>query len=180
MEKKYCWVAECAMTTFTDRSKEEFTSIVDCFSDMHSAVLEKVKESTLYDILTEPCFEDYVAYDVKIYPRKIVFTFYDLEYIYTIKECRDDIIGTYNAHNPTLVEKINDAWKNEENDESFKIILLALLKRDMGEYECYFNTHVVLNENWAYEHAHNIMQEICDDTDLETILSFVRYNVGGN
>jgi hypothetical protein len=56
------------------------------------------------------------------------------EYLRSIIECMKpkytDIMDTYNAHNPELVRKINDAWKKKNYHERFGAILLAILTRD--------------------------------------------------
>lgn len=86
-----------------------------------------------------------------------------------------DIIDTYNAHDEELVRKINAAWRNPKYHNMFGAILLALLKRDTKEFEDIFNCDVTLSEEYAMNNAHEIMQGMGDDWDLETILSFVRY-----
>lgn len=86
-----------------------------------------------------------------------------------------DIINVYNAHNPELVRKINTAWKSEKYHDRFPAILLALLKRDKEEFENTYSCDVALDEKFAMENAHEIMEGMGDDWDLETILSFVRY-----
>jgi hypothetical protein len=94
---------------------------------------------------------------------------------YIEDHCRCDIMDTYNAHNPELVRKINDAWKKEGYHKLFGTILLALLYRDNMEYEQKFGEILDYSEEYAMEHAHEIMEGVCDDLDLETILSFIRY-----
>ena len=94
---------------------------------------------------------------------------------YIEDHCRCDIMDTYNAHNPELVRKINAAWKKEVYHKLFGTILLALLYRDNMEYEQKFGEILDYSEEYAMEHAHEIMEGVCDDLDLETILSFIRY-----
>lgn len=86
-----------------------------------------------------------------------------------------DIMDTYNAHNPELVRKINAAWKDAKYHNSFSEILLALLVRDHEEYLDKYCEIEDYSGDWAMEHAHEIMEGVCDDWDLETILSFIRY-----
>lgn len=86
-----------------------------------------------------------------------------------------DIMDTRNAHNKELVEKINRAWHQRKYRGLFGGILLALLIRDHEEYEEKFGVIDDYSEDWAMEHAHEIMYEICDDQDLECILNFIRY-----
>lgn len=86
-----------------------------------------------------------------------------------------DIIDTYNSHNEELVRKINAAWKSEKYHNTFSEILLALLVRDHDEYLDKYCEIEDYSGDWAMKHAHEIMEGICDDQDLETILSFIRY-----
>ena len=86
-----------------------------------------------------------------------------------------DIMDTYNGHNKELVRKINEAWKDEKFHNSFSEILIALSQRDAAEFENKFGIIVEADGTWAMEHAHEIMEGVCDDQDLETILSFIRY-----
>lgn len=86
-----------------------------------------------------------------------------------------DIMDTYNSHNAELVRKINAAWKDAKYHNSFSEILLALLVRDHEEYIDKYCEIEDYSGDWAMEHAHEIMEGVCDDWDLETILSFIRY-----
>ena len=86
-----------------------------------------------------------------------------------------DIMDTYNGHNKELVRKINAAWKDAKYHNSFSEILLALLVRDHEEYLDKYCEIEDYSGDWAMEHAHEIMEGVCDDWDLETILSFIRY-----
>lgn len=100
------------------------------------------------------------------------------QYLTSIVECikpkYTDIMDTYNSHNKELVRKINSAWKNEKYHDSFGDILYALACRDMAEWEEKYNDIVHDSED-AMNHAHEIMEGVCDDQDLQTILSFIRY-----
>lgn len=86
----------------------------------------------------------------------------------------EEIMDTYNSHNPALVEKINKAWNNEDYKSNMGTILLAILTRDIFEYEEKFGT-AILTEEFALDNAHNILENVCDDWDLECVLSFIRY-----
>ena len=101
-------------------------------------------------------------------------------YLASIIECmkpkHTDIMDTYNGHNAELVRKINDAWKDEKYHDSFSEILLALVVRDHEEYIDKYCEIEDYSGDWAMAHAHEIMEGVCDDWDLETILSFIRYN----
>ena len=91
------------------------------------------------------------------------------------EEVYSDIMDTYNAHNPELVRKINAAWRDNKYHDKFEGILHALLERDYDEYCDKFETPDVTTSDYAMSHAHEIMEGVCDDWDLETILSFIRY-----
>lgn len=93
------------------------------------------------------------------------------------EEYDSDIMDTYNAHNPELVRKINKAWKNKKYHNLFGDILLALARRDEEEIgDKYGDLNVAIQEpKDAMDYAHEIMEGVCDDWDLETILSFIRY-----
>ena len=87
-----------------------------------------------------------------------------------------DVMDTHNSHNAELVRKINAAWKSEKYHNRFKDILYALLMRDYNEYEYkYCDIPKDADIDYAIDHAHEIMEGVCDDLDLETILSFIRY-----
>lgn len=94
---------------------------------------------------------------------------------YIEDHCYYDIMDDRNAHNPELVRKINAAWRSKKYHDCFGTILLALLTRDKKEFEDRFDCDVELTEEFAYINAHQIMEGVCDDWDLETILSFIRY-----
>ena len=101
------------------------------------------------------------------------------QYLTCIIECMKpkytDIMDTYNGHNKELVSKINAAWRNPKYHNMFGAILLALLKRDTKEFEDRFDCDVTLSEEYAMDNAHEIMEGVCDDLDLEMILKFIRY-----
>ena len=86
-----------------------------------------------------------------------------------------DIMDTYNGHNEELVRKINTAWKDAKYHNSFSEILIALSQRDAAEFEDKFGIIVEADGTWAMEHAHEIMEDVCDDIDLQMILLFIRY-----
>lgn len=98
-----------------------------------------------------------------------------LEVVLRWLTARSNIMDTYNGHNNELVRKINAAWRSEKYHDSFSEILVALSQRDHHEFEDKFDTVVEADGTWAMNHAHEIMEGVCDDWDLETILSFIRY-----
>ena len=100
---------------------------------------------------------------------------YLAEILKWMKPKYSDIMDTYNSHNPELVRKINAAWKKEKYHDLFGDILYALACRDMDEWEEKYNDIIHDSED-AMNHAHEIMEGVCDDTDLQTILLFIRYD----
>lgn len=100
---------------------------------------------------------------------------YLAEILKWMKPKYSDIMDTYNAHNPELVRKINSAWRDDKYHNSFSEILLALLYRDHEEYIEKYGEVEDYSVDYAMAHAHEIMEGVCDDLDLETILSFIRY-----
>ena len=84
------------------------------------------------------------------------------------------IINPYNGHNRDLVDKICDAWDNPKYHDLFGIILFAIACRDQEEI-CEKLGTTILRGSVAMEYAHEIMENICDDLDLECILKFIRY-----
>ena len=88
-----------------------------------------------------------------------------------------DIIDTHNGHNTELVRKINAAWRDDKYHNRFGDILFALARRDEEEIGMKYgdiNMEIQSSES-AMNYAHEIMEGVCDDQDLETILSFIRY-----
>lgn len=92
------------------------------------------------------------------------------------------LMDTTNAHDESLVRRINRAWA--ENDESFRPILCALYDRDISEIMAsdayswpeaadfdYVYSEVTCN--WKM-HAYYYLKYIADDRDLEAILDFIR------
>lgn len=85
-----------------------------------------------------------------------------------------DIMDTRNSHNAELVRKINTAWKNPMYHDRFQHILLALACRDSDEVYEKFDIKISTIDD-AMTNAHQIMEGVCDDLDLETILSFIGF-----
>jgi hypothetical protein len=83
----------------------------------------------------------------------------------------DGIINPYNGHNRKLVDAICDAW--DEQKEKFAPILYAFCLRDRVEITEKF-TYVPMTPEMALDFAHEIMEHVCDDLDLECILKFLR------
>lgn len=95
----------------------------------------------------------------------------------------EEIMDTTQNHDPELVRKINQAWN--EKREGFCPILRALYERDITEimdsdaWNWTDNADSVketLHDEWDV-HADNYLMHIADDLDLQTILTFLRYNV---
>ena len=85
-----------------------------------------------------------------------------------------DIMSSHTSHDDKLVRDINDAWNNPKYHSRFGFILEALA--DMYNDECEEKIgHTILHYEDAMENASDILEEICDDQDLHTILTFIRY-----
>ena len=54
-------------------------------------------------------------------------------------------------------------------------ILIAIAFRDSEEYIEKFDESPEDDGEWALKRAHEIMEGVCDDLDLECILKFIRY-----
>ena len=87
----------------------------------------------------------------------------------------EGIINPYNGHNRKLVDAICDVW--DENKQEFAPILYAFCLRDREEMEEKFEGHVPMTPEEALDSAHKIMENVCDDLDLECILKFLRKEI---
>lgn len=85
------------------------------------------------------------------------------------------IINPYNGHNRKLVDAICDAW--DENSKRFEGILFAFCIRDEQEIKDKFDGYCPQTSEDALDFAHEIMENVCDDMDLECILKFLRVNL---
>lgn len=94
----------------------------------------------------------------------------------------DYVMNTTNGHDKTLVHTINELWAKDF--KKFAPILIALYRRDANE--CLNADGFVWNvmdENYVYAemcthweaYAHDYLQHIADDQDLQCILDFLRY-----
>ena len=91
-----------------------------------------------------------------------------------------DIMDTYNSHNPELVRKINTAWKSGKYNQEFGYIIYSIASRDYNEckekFDCDMdNLLSSIIDDCNESSIHNVLENVCDDWDLETILSFIRY-----
>ena len=91
-----------------------------------------------------------------------------------------DIMDTYNAHNPELVRKINAAWKSGKYNQEFGYIIYSIANRDYNEckekFDCDMDNFLSsIIDDCDESSIHNVLENVCDDWDLETILSFIRY-----
>lgn len=86
------------------------------------------------------------------------------------------VLDTYNGHNGKLVEYINFLWNNAR--ERMKPILYILIERDIEEFEEKCENCSILEafeEDWE-DVSFNYLNKVADNTDLENIIDFVRYN----
>lgn len=106
---------------------------------------------------------------------------YHLDIFETEPEHFERIMEATNSHNPVLTAQINILWNTKR--EEFGIILKALYKRDFrdiindeifaglpaDEAKAYSDLQI----NWE-SHAGDYLTFIADDSDLETIINFIR------
>ena len=87
-----------------------------------------------------------------------------------------DVMDTHNGHNKFLVEKINKAWHTHDSRFEFYVIILALTLKYEEEYRDKIGCSIPKSVNEVdYGVAHNLLENVCDDEDLETVLKFLRY-----
>ena len=88
------------------------------------------------------------------------------------------ILYTYNGHDEVLVRRINEAWNDDEKRYMFAFIVYAIAWRDYTECEekigCDMGNFLSrIIDNCDPDAIHMVLELVCDDHDLETILSFV-------
>jgi hypothetical protein len=93
---------------------------------------------------------------------------------------RCDIMDTHNSHNAELVRKINAAWKSGKYNQDFGYIVYSIAQRDYSEckekFDCDMGNFLSsIIDDCDFGCIHNVLENVCDDQDLETILSFIRY-----
>lgn len=97
------------------------------------------------------------------------------------------IMNTTNGHNPILVDAINamyNTYGNKYNEDLYRIVF-SLAQRDrlevedkiMGEFEFMSDFDNVENapEVFFERYGYDFLIQICDDADLDTILSYCRF-----
>ena len=80
----YKWVASCDDGAFEDESRTLFSSKKECYNDMRSHALEKMKWNTQYDEDFDDC--DSIGYEVQFTPNSITHKSYSGVYTYKIVE----------------------------------------------------------------------------------------------
>lgn len=88
---------------------------------------------------------------------------------------RCDVMDIYSGHDEELVAKINQAWKSAKHDDDFGRILLAIAKRDEKDVFEIIKGKIETEQD-ALSHGWQILQFVCNDEDLEMILSFMKLN----
>lgn len=84
------------------------------------------------------------------------------------------IMDTSNAHNPTFVKGINDAYNDEERSVYLVRILTILYQRDSAEIESKLGVRVIKMLDDVLAYASDYLMNVADDVDLECILDFCR------
>lgn len=103
-----------------------------------------------------------------LYPVDVYFLWDDAEVINFEDDAEIEVMNTYNAHNAELVERINKAYNANEYD--FLQIAELLIRRDWEE----FVEKTGDRKRGLEERAFDYCQNVADDKDLETILSYCR------
>lgn len=101
-------------------------------------------------------------YECPLYPEDV----YAIEGACTWENFKDDedVMDCTNNHYAFLVTKINQAYK--EKQEDFYNIVRLLAERD--------ERHDILSKSTIFDVCHDYCQHIADNTDLETILFYCR------
>ena len=170
---KFYWTAKSSDEAFEDKSEKIFNTRHEAYNDMRNAVLEKMKWNTVFDEDLKEC--EYVDYYVIFKQDKIVHTSYSGVYTYEIKEV-GRVMNASNGHNKDLVWKINVAWRDNAYRHAMLIILFAMITLYEDEYKEKVSALIptsydVISDDIASE----VLMQICDDHDLQTILSFIGY-----
>ena len=87
MDKKYYWTAQSNDGAFDIESGKCFATKEECYNDMRNSALEKMKWNTEYYCdFADVKDGDYIGYEVKFYPNKIIHLSYSGTYTYEMKE----------------------------------------------------------------------------------------------
>lgn len=91
------------------------------------------------------------------------------------------LMGFFNGHQCSLVNKINAAWRDVSRRSAFGYIVYAIAQRDYSECEAKLNIDDMgdflasIIDDQDKGAISDVLENVCDDLDLETILSFIRY-----
>lgn len=93
-----------------------------------------------------------------------------------VKQDLNKVMWADNGHDYKLVNKINECYV--ENKQNFLEILQLIAQRDWLDIHCKFDWcdcySVLKNIYFIENHATDILTHICDDKDLECIISYCR------
>lgn len=98
-----------------------------------------------------------------------------------MKNYKDLLMYGFNGHDCTLVNKINAAWRDVSRRSAFGYIVYAIAQRDYSECEAKLNIDDMgdflasIIDDQDKGAISDVLENVCDDWDLETILSFIRY-----
>lgn len=92
-----------------------------------------------------------------------------------------DIMLTANGHDPELVKKINDLHSHKGYHTEFYEILTLIATRDLNEIveKGILPEGENLTEELVETVATDILTQVCDDEDLQTILGYCKYRNEG-
>ena len=87
-----------------------------------------------------------------------------------------------NGHNPNLVDKINLIATIPNRLKLLYDILIFLANTYSDELEGIFGYQIVINKSNICNYSYTILTDICDDVDLNTIISYCRTEtlIGGD
>lgn len=98
------------------------------------------------------------------------------DYCKRIHNDLNKVMWADNGHDYKLVNKINECYV--ENKQNFLEILQLIAQRDWLDIHCKFDWcdcySVLTNIYFIENHATDILTHICDDKDLECIISYCR------
>lgn len=87
----------------------------------------------------------------------------------------NNIMSYNNGHNKQLVDKLNELWYDEKNRNNFHLILATLYTKYKEECEEKNINIYDINNKFYEDFVWDILTNVCDDVDLETIIKFVSH-----
>lgn len=97
-------------------------------------------------------------------------------FIAILPDIPEKVMDTTNAHDKRLVEQINTIWRNPEKVGSLLTILTLIANRDNAELvdKGIIQTYEPMTNYKTRKVAREILMQVCDDLDLQTIIAYCR------